>query len=183
MRTSVNLEKLVEETNRSEYLLQKEITSKYDFEKCKENLLKIIDAFIEAKYNMTLDIYDRNMSGCNFNNIPKNSNIHSRYSSIDESVELVLDSEKDAIQLMEDLNYVKSRLTAEEKVYWNVVVIDRNSRTKAEEMLKLSRYGIKPIEDSCIIKATMILGISVLAKQSSSVKSFNKRITEIVNET
>ena len=183
MKTNVELEKLVEETSHTEFLLQKDVTIKYDFEKCKENLFKIVDAFIEAKYNMDFDIYGINMSSSNFSDIPRSPNMHSRYSSVDKSVEMVLDSEKDAIQLREDLNYIKSRLTPEEKIYWNISVMDRAPRTKVEELLDLSKYGVRPIEESCIIKATLILGISVLAKQSSSVKSFNKRITEIVNET
>ena len=180
---NVDVEKLVEETTQTEYLLKKEITIKYNFEKCKENLLKVVNAFIEAKYTMNLNIYDSNMSGCKFDDIPKSDAIHSRYSSIDQGVAMVLDSEKDAIQLNDDLNFVRTKLTSEELVYWNIVIMGRASRASAENLLGLSKKGIKPIERSCIIKACMLIGISVLVKQSSSVKSFNKRITEIVNET
>ena len=72
-------------------------------------------------------------------------------------------------------------MTKSEQIYWNISVISQASQSTIMNALKVSRTGLIPIRDSCIIKFAMIFGIAVLKGQTKPEKVFNNRINEIVN--
>ena len=50
-----------------------------------------------------------------------------------------------------------------------------------EDALGLSKNGIRPIRESCIIKVGMLFAIAVFKGEKKPRKIFNNRINEIVN--
>jgi len=173
-----NLEKMLQEYSTNEVLLRTSVIEKYDCELTKIFIKKIVTAYVEAKYNMLLPLKDVKSSN------PSNALVGDKINYADrigDSVEFKCDNEIEAKRLEADLNYVYENMTVEEKLYWNIVIMKEKSSSVVEEALGLSKIGIKPIKDSCIIKVGMLLGIAVFKGEKKPRKSFSKRINEIIN--
>ena len=175
-RTS--LEKVLIEHSAQEVMLRNSVTEKYDYELTRQFVKKIVTAYIEAKYNMLLPLKD--IQSSNTNNISKIDSIN--YTDrVGDSVEFKCDNEIEARQLEADLEYAYEKMTIEEKLYWNIIVMNQRPSSVVEDALGLSKVGIKPIRESCIIKVGMLFGIAVFKGESKPRKIFNSRINEIVN--
>lgn len=175
-----NLESALEKFSTKEVQLRNFIIEKYDYELTRKNVTKVVDTYIEAKYKMLLPLKEMQTSKMNDNPLINSINYSDR---VGDNVEFKCDSEIEARKLEDDLNYVYERMTTQEKLYWNIIIMKHKPLSVAEEVLGLSKTGLKPIRESCIIKAGMLLGIAVLKGRSKPLNSFNSTITEIINRT
>jgi len=174
----VDLEKALIEHSAKEVMLRNSVIEKYDYELTRQFVKKIVTAYVEAKYNMLLPLKD--VQASNPSNVPIVDSID--YADrVGDSVEFKCDNEIEARQLEADLEYAYEKMTIEEKLYWNIIVMNQRPSSVVEDALGLSKNGIKPIRESCIIKVGMLFGIAVLKGQTKPEKVFNNRINEIVN--
>lgn len=174
----VNLDEVLNHYSVTEMQLRESIINRYDYELTKINVEKIVSAYSDALYNVKFR--PSSIKASKINQVPVFSGFN--YSDkVSDDVEFICDNEIEASKLKEDIEFAYSRMTKSEQIYWNISVISQASQSTIMNALKVSRTGLIPIRDSCIIKFAMIFGIAVLKGQTKPENVFNSRINEIVN--
>jgi len=72
------------------------------------------------------------------------------------------DTDKEIKELYSEISDVLNKMTREELLYYNDNLLGKKSEDLTAEKLGLSRKGLKPIRNSCILKLAMAFGIEEL---------------------
>lgn len=148
---------LVENEELMEYaLLDKRFLSNFDLEKTEENVIEIMNDFFKAQYQF-MRISPPRMT----------SNYEVRFESLSsinfadcvgKYVETMLDSEQDIIKFYNIMANTITRMNIDEKVYYTEYLLNRKSEHYTAEKIGVSRKGMIPIKNSCIVKIALAFG-------------------------
>lgn len=144
------------------YVLDKVIWDKYDMKQTKINVIKIIQNYKELKSKLMhlAALHDLGLTAHNFDTIynKSNSNVSFAY-----KVDIKLDLEKKLDFETVIFNKLNTSFTEFEKKYFDYCL----QNNKSEEQLRnniggLSKLGLLPIKNSCILKIALAFGVAIL---------------------
>lgn len=142
-----------------ETLLRKETIAKYDVLACKDNVEQIIREYISAKYRYShfnpdsISTSKTESSSCD---------VSICYSDrVGNMVEFYIDNELEAIRIRKDIEYLKTKFTDMELDFFETVLLSKRPQSILEIKYGLSKAGLTPIRESCIVKSAMIFNVTV----------------------
>lgn len=156
-----DLEEVVYEVESLHYIMSKEMIDKYDFLKTKENVDDLMSQYKTAKFEFLVSnsILEK-VSSCyqpRYNQI--NTGINDK---IGDNVSKKIDS-KNLIEYFDAIfNPLFEILTSQERKYYSLCLINNNSEQTASDILGISRTGLQPIKQNCILKIALAFHIAVL---------------------
>lgn len=133
-------------------LLDKVFISQYDLVQTEKNVVEIMNKFFKAQYKyfgiqpprMTAN-YDifYEMKTCTYTD------------KVGTVVADKLDSEQDIINFYNIMANAIKRMNTYERVYYTEMLLNRKSERYTADMIGVSRNGMIPIKNSCILKIAM----------------------------
>lgn len=150
-------ESLIENEELMEYaLLDKKFLSNFDLEKTEENVIQIMNDFFKAQYQFmrispprmtaNYEVRFESLSSVNF------------LDSLGKYVETKLDSEQEIIKFYNIMTDTITRMNIDEKVYYTEYLLNGKSERFTAEKIGVSRKGMTPIKNSCIVKIALAFG-------------------------
>ncbi len=144
------------------YSMSKNMIEKYNFTKTKENVEQLISEYKTAKFQFLLadDSLKKISSMCYE---PKyNQHTNDCKDKIGDNIAKRVDSKN----IIEYFDYVFNSLfvmmSEQEKKYYSFCLINNNSEQTVSDFLGISRTGLIPIKQNCIIKIALAFHIEVL---------------------
>lgn len=140
-------------------LLDKKFLSNFDLVKTEENVMQIMTDFFKAQYKF-MKVSPPRMT----------SNYEVKFESfstlnvsdcLGQYVETKLDSEQEIIKFYNVMTDTIKRLNIAEKVYYTEFLLNGRSERFTAERIGVSRNGIQPIKNSCIVKIALAFGKEV----------------------
>lgn len=137
-------------------LLDKKFLSNFDLAKTEENVMKIMGDFFKAQYKF-LGIKPPRMT----------SNYEVRFESfssltvkdcLGNYIANKLDTEEEIIIFYTIMADTIMRMNMDEKVYYTEYLLNGKSERFTAEKIGVSRNGIVPIKNSCIVKIALAFG-------------------------
>ncbi len=151
---------LIESSELIEYaLLDKKFLSNFDLEKTEENVMQIMSNFFKAQYKFMKVLPPRMTS-----NYEVKFESHSSLRASDclgNYVETKLDSEQEIMKFYHVMADTIMRMNIAEKVYYTEFLLNSRSERFTAERIGVSRNGIIPIKNSCIVKIALAFGKEV----------------------
>ncbi len=148
-----------------EILLRKETIREFDVTSCKENLEKIITEYIKAKYSYINikkqgEEYYNSSSGVNYDYRPECFTI--KYSDrVANKIGFKIDNEREAIEVGYKINELYKKFTDGERDFFDIILLNGNAQKFVEDKYRLSKHGLEPIKQSCIVKSALHFGVAV----------------------
>lgn len=140
-------------------LLNARIISHYNMELTKENVNMMLDNYIKLQYKYLNIIPPRITTSYE---IRYDSFISKKSDPVGYYNERKFDTEKEVEYFYGEIRDVLQRMTSEELLYYNENLLRKKSEESTAEKLCLSRKGLKPIKNSCILKLAIAFGIEEL---------------------
>ena len=143
------------------YIMSKKTLDKYEINETKKNVNKLLSDYKQAKfeYLVSNSVLEKLTSTLEPKYAQK-SNIP--YDSIGENITKKIDSERFIEYYDEIFNSLYSMLSSQEKKYYNLCLINNYSEQTLSDILGISRTGLQPIKNNCIIKIALAFHIAVL---------------------
>lgn len=148
-----------------EVLLRKETIKEYDIVLCKNAVEELITEYIRIKYAYS-DIklrgneFYNSSTGANYDYKPEMHTIG--YSDrVGNKIAFKVDTENEVMELEYDFNEIVKSFTDIEKDYFNIVLMGQRSQKIIEDKYGLSKVGIIPAKQSCIVKIAMYFKIAI----------------------
>ena len=148
-----------------ECLLRKNLISKYDLKKCKQNLESLIEEYIRVRYSYKNindwgeDFYTKGMA-YKFSEVPSGKiNYCDR---IGDAVAFKIDNEHEAERLQQDFDSLLLKLTDQEKDFFQIVLLQKRAQRIVEDKYRITKTALEPFKQSCILKACLHFEIAVL---------------------
>lgn len=150
-------ESLIENEELMEYaLLDKKFLSNFDLEKTEENVMQIMSDFFKAQYKF-MRVQPPRMTS-NYD-VKFESHSSLRVSDcLGNYVETKLDSEQEIIRFYNIMADTIMRMNITEKVYYTELLLNGRSERYTAEKIGVSRNGMIPIKNSCIVKIALAFG-------------------------
>lgn len=141
------------------YLLDKKTCGKYNMKITKENVLRLISDYKENRSKNISILYDYGLVSHPENAISKNNSPK----KISNTIDVFIDKQMEFLSQHEKLEIVKSSFTEMELSYYITCLQNCKSEDYLLEKLdKISRTGLLPIKNSCILKIALAFNIAVL---------------------
>lgn len=144
------------------YVLDKVIWDKYDMKHTKINVVKIIQSYKELKSKLIhlVALHDLGLTAHNFDTICNKSNSNVSFA---DKIDIKLDLEKKLDFETAIFDKLNASFTELEKKYFDYCL----QNNKSEEQLLnniggLSKLGLLPIKNSCILKIALAFNVAVL---------------------
>jgi len=151
---------MVDEREVVNYILSKEIIDDYDMVETTENVKKLINRYKKARYMYFVS--RSNLEKITTNLEPKHSQItKNRKDTFGNSIAIMIDSEETLKNFELIFNDLVTTFVNEEKKYYFYCLSDNNSETYLSECLNISRTGLKPFKESCILKIALAFHLEV----------------------
>ncbi len=143
-------------------LLDKRFLSFYDLAKTEENVYKIMNNFFRSQYKYTNILPPR---------MTPNYEIKYEYLSLPSGTDKLgnyvcsrLDTEQEIIAFYNTMAGAISRMNMYEKVYYTELLLNGKSERYTADCIGVSRNGMTPIKNSCIMKIALAFGKEVERK-------------------
>lgn len=155
---------LLDEKNENEklyYSMSKEMIEKYDLVRTKENVEKLISEYKTAKFQyLASEQKLKNISMCYE---PKYNQFTEHVSDkIGDNVGKLVDS-KNVIEYFDSVfNPLFTMMSEQERKYYSICLINNNSEQIVADILGISRTGLIPIKQNCIIKIALAFHIAIM---------------------
>lgn len=141
------------------YLLDKKICEKYNMKITKENVLELIGDLKESRLKNIAMLYDYGLVSNLENSISKNGLSKGFSNKIDN----LIDKQSDFLYQYEKMEIVKSSFTETESSYYTTCLQNCKSEDYLLEQLdEMSKTGLSPIKNSCILKIALAFDLAVL---------------------
>lgn len=151
---------MVEEKEVKNYILNKEILDDYDMVETAENVKKLVNEYKKARYMYFVSRENLERITTSFE--PKYSQFtKSRKDTFGNSIATMIDSEETLNRFESVFNNLVTTFVNEEKKYYFYCLADNNSETYLAESLNISRNGLRPYKESCILKIALAFHIEV----------------------
>lgn len=145
------------ETINQTHLLDNTTTKLYDLVKTKEGVEKLISELKRVIFKY--DHIDEPKITTNFEmNFTSNNQ---RIDKIHNYVSKKVESEKEVVFLYNKIKNIYDKFTKEEKIYYTLHFFENISEEAISERLLLSRVGLRPIKNSCILKIALAFDIEI----------------------
>lgn len=156
----MNNELFVENNEKEHYIFSNKDMEKYDLIQTKENVEVLISKYKEAKFCYFAS--KKNLETINCYYEPKyNQNNIRTIDKIGDNIEKKLDSQSFMENIDEILNPLLETLTYNEKKYYTYCLLNANSEQTVADVLKLSRTGLQPIKNNCILKFGLAFQVAI----------------------
>ena len=146
------------------YLLEKTLLKYYDIEKSQANVLIYINEYKRAKAKCVNSTLVDNLKSISIN-LDKitNSKIKSN-ATFANNIDNILDAEGVVNMFNPIFEKIKETMTKKEKKYFDFCIFSKCSEEYFRDKIcnGLSRNGLAPIKDSCIMKLALGLNVEVL---------------------
>lgn len=143
------------------YVLDKVIWDKYDMKQTKTNVVKIIQNYKELKSKF-MHLAVLHELGITAHNI---DSIHSKTNSINSftnKIDTKLDIEKELDIESAIFDKLNSSFTEYEKIYYDYCLQNNKSEEQLRNNIGISKLGLLPIKNSCILKIALAFDKAVL---------------------
>ena len=156
-----SLEFLECETEGLYYEIPSAMIEKYDFQKTKENVEELISEYKKAKFECLVS--ENALSKITTCYQPKyNQSSFNSQDKLGSNVAKNIDS-KEMIGYFEDIfNPLFTLLTMEERKFYSLGLINNNSEQFICDIIGISRTGLQPIKQNCILKIALSFHIAIL---------------------
>lgn len=134
-------------------LLDKQFISKYNLEQTEENVLKIISSYLKAQYKY-IDIIPPRMTS-NYDVKYESFNKFNISDKVGNHVEKKVDAELEIEKFYRVMTNVIKRMNTYERIYYTELLINGKSERYTSDLIGVSRNGLKPIKNSCILKIAL----------------------------
>lgn len=144
-----------------EVLLRKSTLKQYNINECKERLNEILTEYIRVKYTYSNirkqgEGFYNSSTTANYNLIMSNINYRDR---IGDKIGFKIDNEIEAEKIQNDIEILYNKFTEKERDYFDYVLLKGDPQRLIEEKYMISKSGLEPIKQSCIIKSAMHFNI------------------------
>lgn len=146
----------LEDTN---FCLEKEIWKKFDMTLTKIKVVNFMREYKEAKIRSIQMI--SNVSICSNYNFGEGHSAHSKHNGFDEISNKKIDAERFVNSTMPIIKELKKTFTEPEQKYYEFCLSENNSEDYLLNILCISRTGLIPIKNSCILKIALAFGLEV----------------------
>jgi hypothetical protein len=151
---------MVEEKKVENYILQKEIVEEYNIEKTTVIVKKLVNEYKKARYMYLVS--RENLERVTTHLEPINSQFSkTRKDTFGNSIATMIDSEETLKNFELIFADLVNSFVLEEKKYYFSCLAGINSESYLAESLNMSRSGLKPYKESCIIKIALAFHIEV----------------------
>ena len=155
------LEFAVQESQKLYYALTKEMTEKYNFTQTKENVEDLISEYKTAKFEYLVsdNVLSRITSSYQKKYEQRNIQLNDKLGT---NIGKKIDS-KNEIEYFENIfTPLFEMMSANERKYYSLGLINNNSEQFIAEALGISKTGLQPIKQTCILKIALAFHIAVL---------------------
>lgn len=143
----------------NEYLLNKKVLNLYDLNKTKENVFSLLSEFLRLQYKY-LEIKPPKIT-YNYE-VKSECKSNDRFDSLTYYLDKKYETEKEIKAFYFELQKVLMSMTKEEIIVCNNLFLKRNSEESVCENLGLSRTGLRPIKNSCLLKIALAFNLEKL---------------------
>lgn len=147
----------IDEINK--YVLHSNVTDKYDMVKTKRNVEALLEEYLRLQYKY-LEIIPPRIT-CNYD-VKFNYNIGDKFEKISYYLDKKMSIEKEIKSFYFELQKVLKNMTKEEVAFFNNILLKKQSEESVCESLVLSRNGLKPIKNSCVLKLALAFNLEIL---------------------
>ena len=144
------------------YVLDKVIWDKYDMKKKKNNVVKIIQNYkeLKSKFIHLAVLYELGLTAHNTENIYNRSNSTHGFT---DKIDFKIDVENDLNVKTAIFDKLNSSFTEYEKKYYDHCLQNNRSEEQLRDNLGgISKLGLLPIKNSCILKIAFAFNEAVL---------------------
>lgn len=134
-------------------LLDKNFLSKYNLEQTEENVLEIISNYLKAQYKY-IDIIPPRMTS-NYEVKYESFNKFNANDTVGKHIEEKIDAEIEIKKFYKVMTNVIKRMNTYERIYYAELLINGKSERYTSDLIGVSRNGLKPIKNSCILKIAL----------------------------
>lgn len=134
-------------------LLDKNFLSKYNLEQTEENVLEIISNYLKAQYKY-IDIIPPRMTS-NYEVKYESFNKFNANDTVGKHIEEKIDAEIEIKKFYKVMTNVIQRMNTYERIYYAELLINGKSERYTSDLIGVSRNGLKPIKNSCILKIAL----------------------------
>lgn len=134
-------------------ILDKTFISKYNLEQTEENVLEIISNYLKAQYKYT-DIIPPRMTS-NYDVRYESLNKFNSGDSVSNYIEKKVDAEIEINRFYNIMTKVIQRMSMYERIYYTELLINGKSERYTSDLIGVSRNGLKPIKNSCILRIAL----------------------------
>lgn len=144
------------------YVLDKETCDEYNMTKTKEEVVVFMRKFKKAKASCFKSIVETNLTvKINFND--KVSSSHQNNGGFANMVDNKIDDEKLIESVEPVIKELLKTFTPKEKIYYDYCLANNYSEEYVMRLLgSISKYGLMPIKNSCILKIALAFNLEVL---------------------
>lgn len=150
------LKQLEDNTN---FCLEKEIWERFDMISTKIKVVNFMREYKEAKVRSIQMI--SNISACSNYSFDKGHSSHNKHNGFDELSNKKIDAERFVSFVVPIINVLKNTFTTTERKYYDFCLSENNSEDYLLNILGISRTGLIPIKNSCILKIALAFGLEV----------------------
>ncbi len=139
-------------------LLDKKFLSQFNLEKTEENVLEIMNKFFKAQYKYTGILPPRMTPNYEIRYECFTSNCTDKLGNY---VAKKVDTKQEIINFYNTMAGAISRMNCYERVYYTELLLNGRSERYTAEKIGVSRNGLIPIKNSCIVKIALAFGKEV----------------------
>lgn len=143
------------------YSMTKDMINKYDFSKTKDNVEDLIAEYKTAKFEyLVSDSMLEKITSC-YNLKYEQNNIKSN-DKVGDNISKKIDS-KNTMEYFENIfNPLFEMMSSQERKYYSLGLINNNSEQFISDIIGISKTGLQPIKQNCILKIALAFHIAVL---------------------
>lgn len=148
-----------------EVVLRRETINEYNVGSCKENLQKLLTEYIRIKYayanikKQGKDFYNSS-TGASYEYKPEMATLNYK-DRIGDKIAFKIDCENEVIQMQYDIQELYDEFTDIEKSFFEIVLLANRPQKVVEDKYLITKSGLEPIKQSCIVKSAMKFNIAV----------------------
>lgn len=153
---------VTEETEEiNKYLLSKDVINKYEMILTKKKVFILLGEYIRLQYKY-LEIIPPRIT-YNYE-VKYDFKSHDREDNLSYYLDKKLQTENEIRVFYFEIQKVLKNMTREEILIFNDLLLKKKSEDSICEKLSLSRTGLRPIKNSCILKLAMAFNLEILKK-------------------
>ena len=150
------------------FTLDKVIWDKYDMKKTRDNVLIFLKEYNDAKSLCFKSLIYSNMS-TNFD--PNKVFVSSKTNNggFSNQVDKKVDAENSIKNTEPLIKELMKTFTPKEKLYFEYCLLNNYSEEFIKTMFEISKFGLLPIKNSCILKFALVFDLAILKNNVSGL--------------
>lgn len=143
------------------YKITKDIMERYDYQKTKANVEKLIADYKTAKFQYMISDEVLNKITMSYQ-LKEEQTGSSAIDLVGDNVGKRTDAENTIKYFDSIFELLLKMLSSQEKKYYSICLINNNSEQTASDIIGVSRTGLQSIKKNCIFKIALAFHIEVL---------------------